>query len=192
VAQRQPPLDESTIADTVEAVFSARQFNPPRSIWWWTDYLPRLRIDPQFARPFLIALVVAIALLAIAWWAYRRWLERRYGPIVHGAADMRARPRDPWTAAQEFAAAGSFSLAAHALHFAMLEAIARREQVHLHPSKTIGDYLRELRVRSSGLLPAVREFARAYELIAYGARGCDRDDYTRLQALALPVVRPHG
>jgi hypothetical protein len=64
--------------------------------------------------------------------------------------------------------------------------------VHLHPSKTIGDYLRELRARSSGLVPVIGEFARSYEPIAYGSRGCDGDDYARLRALAIPVIRPNA
>jgi hypothetical protein len=191
LVQRQPPLDESVIADTVEAVFSAPEFDPTRSIWWWTDYLPRIRIEPATARTILLAIVIAMAGVAIARWAYRRHLERRYGLTAPGSRDAGARPRDPWTAAQELAAAGEFARAAHALYFALLESLAGREQVHLHPSKTTGDYVRELRARSSALLPGVRDFARSYEPIAYGDRPCEPEDWARLESLASAVIRPN-
>ena len=83
-------------------------------------------------------------------------------------------------------------MAAHALWLALLDGLATREEVRLHPAKTIGDYLRELRARSSALLPTVRDFARLYEMVAYGFRECDEARYERLHALATAVIRPNG
>lgn len=100
--------------------------------------------------------------------------------------------RDPWTAAQELAARGEFTEAAHALYAALLQAAARQQQVRLHPSKTVGDYVRELRARSSSLFLRFRDFARSYEVVIYGIGSCDEARYQRLHALAAPIVRPHG
>lgn len=91
--------------------------------------------------------------------------------------------------AQELAARGEYTEAAHALYRALLEALARRERVRLHPSKTVGDYVRDLRQRSSSLFGRFRDFARSYETVVYGIGVCDRERYERLLALAAPIVR---
>jgi hypothetical protein len=190
VIQRAGRVGASTIVDTVTAVFSAPEFNPTPSFWWWLDYID-IPFDRVIARRVLIVVVVALAVIAIARYGHRWYLERRYGEIV-GSGRSRGVDRDPWVAAQELAASGDFTAAAHALYLALLDGLARREQLRLHPAKTVGDYLRELRGRSSTLLPTVRDFARLYELVAYGFRECDAARYARLHALAADVIRPNG
>ena len=180
----------TTIVDTVTAVFSAPEFNPTPSLWWWTKYID-IPFDADVARRVLLGVVIVLALVSIARYGQRWYLERRYGEIA-GAGSGRGRPQDPWITAQELAAAGDFTRAAHALYLALLEGLARREEVRVHPAKTIGDYLRELRSRSSALLPKVRDFARLYELVAYGFSECDADRYQRLHALASDVIQPNG
>ena len=183
-------VDPSTIVDTVTAVFSAPEFNPTPSIWWWTEYID-IPFDRIIARRFLIGIVILLTLIALVRYGHRLYLERRYGEIL-GGGGRGSGPQDPWVTAQTLAANGDFTMAAHALYLALLDGLARREQVRLHPAKTIGDYLRELRSRSSTLLPMVRDFARLYELVAYGFRECDAARYARLHALALDVIRPNG
>ena len=56
--------------------------------------------------------------------------------------------------------------------------------VELHESKTVGDYLRELAARSVPWRGVFQEFARGYELVAYGGVRCDADRYGRLLGLA--------
>ena len=180
----------TTIVDTVTAVFSAPEFNPARGFWWWTEYLD-FPFEAKTVRWTLFVVVVLLAMIAIARYAQNLYFERRYGEIG-GVAGRGGGTRDPWTTAQELAGRGEFTLAAHALYLALLDALARREEVRLHPAKTIGDYLRELRARSSTLLPPVRDFARSYELVAYGFRECDAERYQRLHALASSVVRPNA
>ena len=180
----------ATIVDTVTAVFSAPEFNPTPSIWWWTRYID-IPFDADTARRVLLGIVILLAIIAIARYGQRWYLERRYGEII-GTGTGRGRTQDPWVTAQELAARGDFTMAAHALYLALLDGLARREQVRVHPAKTIGDYLRELRSRSSSLLPTVRDFARSYELVAYGFRECDADRYARLHALASAVIQPNG
>ena len=180
----------TTIVDTVTAVFNAPEFNPTPSIWWWTRYID-IPFDADVARRVLLGVVILLALIFALRYGQRWYLERRYGAIT-GAAGGRGRPQDPWVTAQELAGRGEFTMAAHALYLALLDGLARREQVRVHPAKTIGDYLRELRSRSSTLLPTVRDFARSYELVAYGFRECDAARYERLHALASAVIRPNG
>ncbi len=74
--------------------------------------------------------------------------------------------------------------AAHALYQALLAGLTERERVRLHPSRTAGDYVRDLRARRSPMLPRFRDFARAYEVVAYGTGRCDAARYERLLALA--------
>jgi len=188
VVAQLPTLDATEIADTVEAVFSAQEFNPPRSIWWWTEYLPDIPFDLVIARRVLIAAVIVLAVVAVVRYGQRRWLEQRYGRVAGRGPLTGAQSRDPWVVAQQRAAAGDYTAASHALYMALLEALARKEQLRLHPSKTAGDYRRELRARSSSLLPTFQDFARLYELVAYGFRQCDVDRYHRLYALASVVT----
>jgi hypothetical protein len=95
---------------------------------------------------------------------------------------------DAWRAAQAEAAAGRYTEAAHLLYRALLETVSAHEQVRLHPSKTVGDYVRELRTRRSAAFAPFRDFARAYETVVYGARSADRQRYETLFALATPLV----
>jgi hypothetical protein len=97
---------------------------------------------------------------------------------------------DAWAEAQRLAAAGDFTSAAHALYAGLLRGLAARDQVRVHPSKTVGDYARELRRRSSTVLAPFRDFARNYEVVVYGLGYCDRDRYERLHALASSIVAP--
>ena len=47
------------------------------------------------------------------------------------------------------------------------------------PSKTAGDYVREVRRRASPIFPSLRDFARAYDIVIYGLGECDRERYER-------------
>ncbi len=139
----------------------------------------------------IIAVVAAAIIARLALVSYRR---RRQGidarPEPRGAAGFAH--GDPWTLAQQHAAHGDFTSAAHSLYLALLHAIARRGLVRLHPSKTVGDYVRELRARSATVFTGFRDFARAYETVVYGTGVCDRDRYETLQRLALPIVQSDG
>jgi hypothetical protein len=142
----------------------------------------------------LLALVVALVLGRLAYVAYatREASTRR---AAGGGRRAAGAAREPWELAQELSAAGRYTEAAHALYRALLEWLAARERLRLHPSKTAGDYARELRARSSGAFARFRDFARAYDLVVYGLGECDRERYERLHALATSVTSPaagHG
>ena len=133
----------------------------------------------------LALLVAAVAGRA----AYLAWVHRGVRSAASRTARARARTAgDPWLAAQALAAAGDYTGAAHALYAALLETVARRERLTLHPSRTVGDYVRDLRTRSSSLFGRFREFARSYETVVYGLGECDRERYERLHALATATI----
>jgi len=133
------------------------------------------------AGALVLALVARVVMLARA--RTRRMTE----PL-----GMSAILGDAWQLAAELAADGRFTDAAHALYVAVLDATARRASLRLHPSKTAGDYLRELREQPSPLVTLFRDFARAYDATIYGLGMCDRERFERLRLLAQPVVEPHG
>ena len=193
--QEVPAIAQSAIVDTVAAVFRAPELNPGRRWWfpsplWWTKYFD-LSLDPVLARRIGLVLVGILAVAVLIHYTRRQLLDRE--PRL-GAGDMlrSGRSRDAWTVAQELAAAGDFTGAAHALYIALIGTLAKRDLLRLHPSKTIGDYLRELRTRPSAPTQAVHDFARTYELVAYGLRPCDADRYARLHALAARVMESRG
>lgn len=196
-------IPDSAVRATAEAIFRNSAYRPADTrtrIWQWllgeigellNALLPAWRAVR--ANPVLYwSLIVLLGLLAAALLA--RGVEaalRRGGsasPVL--PSSRRTAGRDPWLLAQEEAARGDFTAAAHALYLALLEAAARQGQIRPHPCKTAGDYLRELRAGGSTLRERFRDFARAYEVIIYGLGWCDREHFERLRAIALTVVRP--
>jgi len=188
-----------TVRDTIAAVFRQRAYDRSiqETLWdrfWATlfDLLGRvlgvLRHAPA-ARPVVIGILVVLVVLVVA---------RTVVAIASGAAFARrgtapgvfGRRTDPWVEAQRLAADGRYTDAAHALYAALLEGVARREDLRLDPSKTVGDYLRDLRRRSSALMPTFRDFARLYEVVVYGLGFCDRERYERLYVLASGMLAP--
>lgn len=204
-------IPDSTIGATVDTVFSQSAFNR-FSLWqrfwgWVIEMLVRLwaLLDPLLsvlrrspALYWTVIALLALSLLAIIARAAYLWRERRLfdaAALAWESSPLRRAGRDPWAAAEELAARGDFTDAAHALYAALLESAARSQQIRLHPSKTAGDYVRELRHKSSGLFTLFRDFARSYESVIYGIGVCDAERYQRLYALAGAAVRqpdPNG
>jgi len=197
----QGGLDPKAVSDSLTVVFSQRAYDRGvretvmgRILNWIWELLGRAATivshTPNgrwWAAGALALLVVAIAIHALtsrvgdAMGAERRGIRRR-GESVG----------DPWALAQRLAAAGQYTEAAHALYQGLLRAVARHDHIRLHESKTVGDYTRELRSRSSERFGPFREFARTYEVVVYGLGTCDRDRYDRLQRLAVAMTNGHG
>ena len=184
--------------DTIRAVFDQRAYDRSvvHSLWdrlWdvfmrWVDGLFRAVGHSSVAHVLSIVLVVILlgliaARIALGILAGDASLARIGGPRA-GLGES----SDPWVVAQRLAAAGQFTEAAHALYASVLRGLAARNQVRVHPSKTVGDYARELRRRSSALVSPFREFARSYEVVIYGLGYCDRERYDRLYALARSMI----
>jgi hypothetical protein len=95
---------------------------------------------------------------------------------------------DAWAAAQRLAAEGRYTEAAHALYRAVLERLSASDGVRLHPSKTSGDYVRELRRRGSGSATLFRAFARRFDTVIFGTGVCEADDFQALMRDAEPMI----
>ncbi|HKT10100.1 MAG TPA: DUF4129 domain-containing protein [Gemmatimonadaceae bacterium] len=186
---RDPAYQRLTLAQTVWHWFESLLFRALGAVFRWYE---QLRASPVLFWTLLVivaALVAAIVVRAVVMW---RW---RHVEVARGAvwrAMRGASGDDPWAAAEKLSAAGDYTSAAHALYAAMLESAARQQQIRLHASKTVGDYVRELRTHSSSLFMRFREFGRSYEVVIYGIGTCDAARYQQLYALAVPVVRPNG
>jgi uncharacterized protein DUF4129 len=200
-------IPEQTIRRAVNSVFGSATYNGA-SLWtrFWDWVFREIQLffawlAPKFdvlhrSPPLFWAVLIGISLLTAAvvarslyLWRARTALRIDGAAWAPGASSTRG---DAWSAAQRLAARGDYTAAAHALYAALLDAGARQELLRLHPSKTAGDYVREVRKRSSPVFPGFRDFARAYEIVIYGVGECDRERYDRLLSLALPIVAPNG
>jgi hypothetical protein len=93
----------------------------------------------------------------------------------------------PWRLAERLAVAGDHAGAAHALYRGVLASLAAREHLRLDPSKTSGDYARELRRRGSGAHQPFRAFARRFDDAVYGHAPVDASLVADLRTLAAPL-----
>jgi hypothetical protein len=95
---------------------------------------------------------------------------------------------DPFVAAERLAAEGRFEDAAHALYHGVLLALVRSDRVRLDPSKTSGDYARELRARASSSYQPFRDFSRRFAVAVFGHGVCDAALIDDLRRLAMPFA----
>jgi hypothetical protein len=146
------------------------------------EFLNQYRGSPG-ARYIVIAGVVVLLLIVIARIVIVRDVDaqaRRRGVRARGASG----DGDPWRAAHDLAAAGDYTAASHALYSGLLERIARGGGVALHPSKTGGDYWRELRRRGSPIADEFRAFSRRFDRVMFGTGAATADDFNELSGLA--------
>jgi hypothetical protein len=150
------------------------------------DLLSHYRGSPS-ARYVVIAALVALVVIVIARIVVARDLDaqiRRRGAVSRRSSS----DTDMWSSARDHAAAGDFAAASHALYAALLDRLAREGQVALHPSKTGGDYWRELRRRGSPLAGDFRVFARRFDRVMFGAGSVASTDFDELAGLAERVL----
>ncbi len=185
----------AAIHDTVAAVVSGPAFRrslqaslAQRLFRWISDGINALVEYLRGSGParwFAIGLTVLLVLLVIA-----RVLvaaRARDADGVTSGGTRRGRPgEDPWRAAERLAGAGQFEEAAHALYRGVVESVAHSDRLRLDPSKTSGDYARDLRARGSSRLPVFRAFARRFDVAIYGHGGCDAGTIAELSRLADP------
>jgi hypothetical protein len=135
--------------------------------------VPHGRVIATIAAAVVVALVIARVV-----YAARLRTSPGEGELVGGRRATTA--GDPWRSAEDLAAAGHFTEAAHALYRATLGMLATRGQIKLHASKTNGDYARELRRRGAAAHAPFRRFGRRYDRIIYGTGTCDAAEYAGL------------
>lgn len=179
--QQWPAAD---IQDSVAAIMSQRPYQRSvrttlldRLFEWFADLVRRIFSEisaiPNAKWIVLGAAVLAVVALALRFWLGgeaegRRRLARR-DTIVGGG--------DPWVEADRLAAAGDYTEAAHLLYRGVLERLAAIEQVRVHPSKTSGDYARDLRLKGSPAHGEFRQFGRRYDRVLFDLGTCDAETY---------------
>jgi Domain of unknown function (DUF4129) len=195
IVTRQLPA--SAIHDTVAAIArgidyrrSLRQSLLDRFFLWlgelFSHLLRFIRFSPV-SRPFgyvvlgLIVLGVAARLLIAA-----QARDDSRGPLRRRT--RASGTEDPFVVAERLAAEGKFEEAAHALYHGVLLALARQERLRLDPSKTSGDYARELRARGSASYQPFRAFGRRFDIAVFGHGGCDARLIDDLRTLAQPLI----
>jgi hypothetical protein len=189
--QAWPP---SAVHDTIAAIArgaeyrrSLRQSILDRAFRWlaqaverlvsYIRHLPSSRTVALTILGLIVALIVAR--LVISALARDEGGSRARRTRAGGTAE------DPFVAADQLAADGRYEEAAHALYRGVLLRLARAERLRLDPSKTSGDYARELRARSSASYQPFRTFSRRFDVAVFGHGGCDAaliDDLRRLAA----------
>jgi hypothetical protein len=193
VAQRAWPA--TTVHDTVEAVVRSTAFRrslqsslAERLVAWvgeWISQALRFLEGRTSARAVAMAVAAALVLLVAA----RLLLAARAREGGGFAAPRGARARageDPWRAADRLAAEGRYEDAAHAFYRGVLASLAQSERLRLDPSKTSGDYARELRARGASSYLGFRSFGRRFDVAVYGHGGCDAEVIEELRRLAAP------
>ena len=138
----------------------------------------------------IVATVAAatVALLVVARVAYAARLRGTSAMSLVRSRSMRRMATDPWREAEQLAAAGQFTEAAHALYRATVAILASQGLVRRHDAKTSGDYARELRRRGAAAYAPFRVFGRRYDRIIYGTGACDAAGYDALLADARDVL----
>ncbi|HKW47084.1 MAG TPA: DUF4129 domain-containing protein [Gemmatimonadaceae bacterium] len=175
-----------TVAAVVKQAAYHREFTRSlfdRMLQWIGEMLTRLfqtlggvphgRVVATIAAAVVVTLVVARVV-----YAARLRTTPAESAVLHGGRVTSA--SDPWRSAEDLAAVGRFTEAAHALYRATLGVLATRGQIRLHASKTTGDYVRELRRRSAPTHAPFRRFGRRYDRIIYGTGTCDAAEYAAL------------
>ena len=131
----------------------------------------------------VVALVVILVVARLLVAAHARDGE----VISFGPRRTTRRSDDPWRVAEQLAAAGDIEGAVHSLYRGVLASLHQAERIRLDPSKTSGDYARDLRARSSASLHPFRAFARRFDSAVYGRTAFDAALYDDLRRLAEPL-----
>lgn len=194
-AQRSPngqgllPWTDAAIRDTITAI--AKQTGYQRELgqsafnrvlrWLWDrfeEFLGALKGVPH-GREIALVLLVLVILLIIARIVIGVRAEENAGRI--GARGHAQAGRTVSLAeAERLAASGDFTAAAHVLFSALLMAGAARGEFRVHPSKTTGDYVRDLRRKRANWLSPFQSFRSRYDRVIYGEMLCKAEDYDAL------------
>jgi hypothetical protein len=191
--QRSVEIPADSLSRVIAAVFRQTEYRRSlrrtlaEDIFHWIGSLFRYVESALDAHPlskFLLFSIVLALIVSIAMRATyaRRMRDSRF--LTSSTSLAAANGRDPWSAAQAAASLGNYLNAAHLLYLAVLQALARSDRIVIESAKTVADYSRELRRSSPGSFNQYREFARIYEPIVWGSRGCDSRKFEELSRIA--------
>lgn len=195
VIERRWPA--GAVHDSVAAVLRASEFKRSlqssigeRLLLWLAEWMTRavhFLGTASSARTIALSVAALLVLLVVARLVIGvRMGERGIEPAGRMARGTRG--EDPWRAADRLARDGRYEEAAHALYHAVLTSLAQTERLRLDPSKTSGDYTRELRRGGSRAHAAFRSFARRFDVAVFGHGWCDAVVIDELRRLAEPFT----
>lgn len=180
----------AAIARGIEYRRSIRQSLLDRAFLWLAQALERLidyiRHLPS-SRTIGLTILGLIVLAIVARIVISSLARDEAGPRARRGRGVGA-GEDPFVAAERLAAEGRYEDAAHALYHGVLLSLAHTDRVRLDPSKTSGDYARELRARGSTAYQPFRAFGRRFDVAVFGHGGCDARLIDDLRTLAQPLA----
>ena len=180
---------DASIRDTIAAITKQTEYQRELGQsavnktlrWLWdrfVDFLETLRGLPH-GREIAIGLLILVVLLILARVAIGIRAQKNDSRVV--ARGQAAAGRNVSLAeAERLADAGNFTAAAHVLFSALLMAGAARGEFRVHPSKTTGDYVRDLRRKRAPWLSPFQSFRSRYDRVIYGDMVCTAEDYGAL------------
>ncbi len=190
----QAPIPAAVVRDTISRIVLERGYRENFTstllsrFWdWFTRLLGDLFTQASGSRgTYLIslsliatAIVVSVARAVIVARARRQAANRREVQVTSSEQLQQARG---------LAAQGAYVEAAHLLHAAVVTRLVELKRVRRHPSKTVGDYGRDLRAAADPFTAPYVAFAQVYDVVAYGDGLCDAARFGRLEHLASPLL----
>lgn len=191
-------ISNSAIRDTVTAVFGGRDYalHGPVSLWdllfqWIAQLIYRLfgLMATHPAIGFILRVAVMLALVLVAARTIYTQFAQHHPRFRASGIRSTTRARNWWLTAQQLAANGDYTAAAHALYLALITAAAAQGLVLLDDSRTVGDYVREMgRSRDATSARIFARFTRSYETVIYGIGSCDATHFAGLSELAVAAM----
>ncbi|MCC6241808.1 MAG: DUF4129 domain-containing protein [Gemmatimonadaceae bacterium] len=188
---------DQAVRDTIAAIASQSAYTRTlkQSLWdrlfqFLGDQL-RALVDAishtEYGRPVVLVLVAVLVVLVLARVVIGIRAEREVGArrvVGPTAVENQAQ----LAAAERLAAAGEYTAAAHVLFACVLATGSARGEFRFHPSKTSGDYARDLRRRAAAWLAPFQDFRARYDRVIYGDAVCSAEDYRVLLQKAQQMV----
>ncbi len=191
----QTPIPAAAVRDTIAHIVLERGYRENISntllsrVWEWvTRTLSELFSQAAGSRGTYIISLTLIA-VAIGVSVTRAIIVARARRQAANRRESQITADEQLAEARALAAQGAFVAAAHRLYAALVTRLVEQKRVRRHPSKTVGDYGRDLRAASEPVWPAYATFARVYDEVAYGDGLCDATRFSQLETLAAPVLQ---
>jgi Domain of unknown function (DUF4129) len=193
--------DAATIRTHVQKILSDPRFAPHKTFWQWLQeklvrwegpHLPKVVTKVIEWVVIVWCIFTLLAIFAHLTWTI--WLlarPQRGSPgsaLPAGSEDYEnASFEELWERSAELARRGAFRAAVGVLLVALLRQLEALKVLHLHKSKTNGEYVREYPGQRAGRQEFV-QFVAAFERSIYGGSEVAGPTYTTLTALAQQVV----
>jgi hypothetical protein len=192
----QAPIPAAAIRDTISRIVLERGYQ--RSVtstllsrfWdWFSTLLGKLFSQAAASRgTYLLSITLLIVLAATL--VARAIIVSRARRLAASRRDESVSADEQLSQARALAAQGAYLEAAHVLYAAVVSRLVEGRRARRHPSKTVGDYGRDLRGAGDPLAAPYVAFASVYDIVAYGDGLCDAVRYARLEQLAAPLLQP--